>query len=83
MHLHLFSSKRTCVIGPPLFNPPILTQTTFPAREMLRIAISGVSLDPRVCFPPSFLGTVRKDFHLELILDMGGWALHAGDESDS
>lgn len=49
---------------------------------MLMVTVSGVSLDPWVCFPPSFLGTVRKDFHLELILDMGGWAQHAKDERD-
>lgn len=50
---------------------PLLTQTTFPGQEMLMVAVSGVSLDPQVCFPPSFLWTFRNDFHLELILD--GW----------
>lgn len=50
---------------------PLLTQTTFPGREMPMVAVSGVSLDPQVCFPQSFRWTFRNDFHLELILD--GW----------
>lgn len=62
---------------------PLLTQTTFPGWEMLMVAVSGVSLDPCVCSLPFFPGSVRKDFHLELVLDMAGWAQHAEDERDS